>query len=73
MRRFTPTHPRARLLRLILLHRSSTPHPKLPGTIHTAVEEVEKAGGKGLPLVVDIRHEDQVEEVSGASQSLWKM
>jgi citronellol/citronellal dehydrogenase len=36
------------------------PHPKLPGTIHTAVEEIEKAGGRGLACAADIRFEDQV-------------
>jgi citronellol/citronellal dehydrogenase len=36
------------------------PHPKLPGTIHTAVAEIEKAGGRGLACAADIRHEDQV-------------
>lgn len=35
-------------------------HPKLPGTIYTAAEEIERAGGRALPLVVDIRFEDQV-------------
>ena len=32
----------------------------LPGTIYTAAEEVERAGGKALPLVVDVRKDDQV-------------
>ena len=36
------------------------PHPKLPGTIHTAAEEVAAAGGRALPVVCDIRFEDQV-------------
>ncbi len=36
------------------------PHPKLPGTIHTAVSEIEKAGGRGLACAADIRFEDQV-------------
>ncbi len=36
------------------------PHPKLPGTIYTAAEEIEAAGGKALPLQVDIREEEQV-------------
>jgi citronellol/citronellal dehydrogenase len=36
-------------------------HPKLPGTIYTAAKEIEAAGGKALPCVVDIRLEDQVE------------
>ena len=40
--------------------KSSAPHPKLPGTIFTAAEEIEQAGGKALPLAVDIRFEDQV-------------
>jgi citronellol/citronellal dehydrogenase len=34
---------------------------KLPGTIYTAAEEIEAAGGKALPCTVDIRFEDQVE------------
>ena len=40
--------------------KTDTPHPKLPGTIHTAAEEIEKAGGKALALVVDVRDEDAV-------------
>jgi len=36
------------------------PHPKLEGTIHTAAAEIEKAGGKALPLAVDIRDEAAV-------------
>jgi citronellol/citronellal dehydrogenase len=36
------------------------PHPKLEGTIHTAAEAIEKAGGRALPLPVDIRDEQQV-------------
>ncbi|MEC7519799.1 MAG: NAD(P)-dependent oxidoreductase [Myxococcota bacterium] len=38
------------------------PHPRLPGTIHTAAEEIEAAGGKALPLQVDIRDEARVQE-----------
>ena len=41
--------------------KTDTPHPKLPGTVHTAAEEIEAAGGKALPIVCDIREEDQVE------------
>jgi citronellol/citronellal dehydrogenase len=40
--------------------KTTEPHPKLPGTIYTAAEEIEKAGGKALPLVVDVRNEEQV-------------
>lgn len=41
--------------------KTAEPHPKLPGTIYTAAEEIEKAGGKALPCVVDIRDESLVE------------
>jgi len=41
--------------------KTDQPHPKLPGTIHTAAEEIEAAGGRALPLVCDIRSEEQVE------------
>ena len=40
--------------------KTDTPHPKLPGTIHSAAEEIEQAGGKALPLVVDVRDEENV-------------
>ncbi|CAD5210097.1 unnamed protein product [Bursaphelenchus okinawaensis] len=43
-----------------ILAKTTTPHPKLPGTIYTAVEEIEQAGGKGLPCVCDIRSEESV-------------
>jgi citronellol/citronellal dehydrogenase len=39
-----------------------TPHPKLQGTIYTAAQEVERAGGKALPLAVDIRDEAVVQD-----------
>jgi citronellol/citronellal dehydrogenase len=42
--------------------KTSEPNPKLPGTIYTAAEEIQKAGGKALPLVVDVRDEVQVRE-----------
>jgi citronellol/citronellal dehydrogenase len=38
------------------------PDPRLPGTIFTAAEEIEKAGGKALPLACDIRDEQSVEK-----------
>lgn len=39
-----------------------TPHPKLPGTIFTAAEEINKAGGRGLPIECDIRSEESVQK-----------
>src|SRR3954468_19937844 len=41
--------------------KTDRPHPKLPGTIHTAAAEIEAAGGKALALVVDVRDEASVE------------
>ena len=40
--------------------KTDQPHPKLPGTIHTAAAEIVKAGGQALPLAVDVRDEEQV-------------
>jgi citronellol/citronellal dehydrogenase len=42
--------------------KTADPNPKLEGTIYSAAEEIEKAGGKALPLQVDIRYEDQVKK-----------
>ncbi|MBX3127952.1 MAG: NAD(P)-dependent oxidoreductase [Polyangiaceae bacterium] len=41
--------------------KTADPHPKLPGTVYTAVQDIEQAGGKGLACITDIRFEDQVE------------
>nr|PZN09932.1 MAG: short chain dehydrogenase [Mycolicibacterium hassiacum] len=43
-----------------LIAKTAEPHPKLPGTIYTAAEEIEQAGGKALPIVGDIRDADAV-------------
>src|SRR5271156_1407213 len=40
--------------------KTSEPHPKLPGTIYSAAKEIEMAGGRALPLIVDVRDETQV-------------
>src|SRR5262245_29059207 len=40
--------------------KTETPHPKLEGTIHTAAKDIEQAGGRALPLVVDVRDEQAV-------------
>ncbi|OZC04425.1 SDR family oxidoreductase [Rubricoccus marinus] len=42
--------------------KTSEPHPKLPGTIHTAVEKIEEAGGKGLAIQMDARDDERVAE-----------
>ena len=46
---------------VIVAAKTAEPHPKLPGTIYSAAEEIEKAGGRALPLAVDIRDDAQVE------------
>ncbi len=46
--------------RVAIAAKTAEPHPKLPGTVYTAAAEVEAAGGKALPLVVDIQDENQV-------------
>ncbi|MCB9554022.1 MAG: NAD(P)-dependent oxidoreductase [Myxococcales bacterium] len=46
---------------IVIAAKTTEPHPKLPGTIYSAAEEIEAAGGKALPLVVDIRDEARVE------------
>jgi citronellol/citronellal dehydrogenase len=45
---------------IVIAAKTAEPDPRLPGTIYSAAEEIEAAGGKALPLVVDIRHEDVV-------------
>jgi citronellol/citronellal dehydrogenase len=39
--------------------KTAEPHPKLPGTIYTSAQEIEQAGGKALPILCDIRNEEQ--------------
>jgi len=47
---------------IVVAAKTDQPHPKLEGTIHTAAADIEKVGGKALPLVVDVRDEKQVAE-----------
>jgi NAD(P)-dependent dehydrogenase (short-subunit alcohol dehydrogenase family) len=51
----------------VLLAKTSEPHPKLPGTVHTAVAAVEAAGGKGLAVVGDVRNEEDVQRAVDAA------
>ena len=46
---------------IAILAKTTEPHPTLPGTIFTAAEEIEQLGGSALPIVCDIRYEEQVE------------
>ncbi|MBW7470624.1 NAD(P)-dependent oxidoreductase [Marinobacter sp. M216] len=47
---------------VVIAAKSDTPHPKLPGTIHTVAEEIRAAGGQALPLVLDVRDDRQVRQ-----------
>ena len=49
--------------KIVVAAKTSEPHPKLPGTIFTAAEEIIEAGGDALPVVCDIRNEDNVRDV----------
>ncbi|MGE5407952.1 MAG: SDR family oxidoreductase [Syntrophothermus sp.] len=46
---------------IALLAKTAEPHPKLPGTIYSAAEEIEAAGGRALPIVGDVRDDANVE------------
>jgi len=48
--------------KIAILAKTDEPRSNLPGTIYTAAEEIESAGGEALPIVTDIRYEDQVND-----------
>ena len=52
---------------VVIAAKTAKPHPKLPGTIYTAAEDIENAGGRALPLKVDIRDAHQVEDAVAAA------
>lgn len=52
---------------IIVTGKTAEPHPKLPGTIFTSAQEMVDAGGKALPIVMDVRFEDQVKEAVEAA------
>ncbi|XP_044308393.1 hydroxysteroid dehydrogenase-like protein 2 [Varanus komodoensis] len=47
---------------IVIAAKTGVPHRTLPGTIYTAAEEIEAAGGKALPCIVNVREEDQITE-----------
>ena len=51
--------------------KTADPHPALPGTVYTAAAEIEEAGGRALPIVGDIRNEDQVVAAVEAAVELF--
>ncbi len=49
--------------RVVIAAKTTEPHPKLPGTIYEAAAEITEAGGIALPLVLDLRDEEQIQSV----------
>ena len=56
---------------IAFIAKTADPHPALPGTVFTAAAEIEEAGGRALPIVGDIRNEDQVEAAVEAAVELF--
>lgn len=50
---------------IAVIAKTEEPHPKLPGTIYSAAEEIEAAGGRALPVATDIRDPEQIEHAVG--------
>lgn len=48
---------------IVIAAKSDQPHPKLPGTIHTVAKEVEEAGGKAIPVQLDVRKEIAIKKL----------
>ena len=48
--------------KVVIAAKTADPHPKLPGTIYTAAEEIVEVGGEALPVICDIRSEDNVRD-----------
>src|SRR3990167_695479 len=52
---------------IVIAAKSAEPHPKLEGTIYTVADEITKAGGNALPLIVDVMDEGMVTEAVNAA------
>ncbi|XP_034107897.1 hydroxysteroid dehydrogenase-like protein 2 [Drosophila albomicans] len=52
---------------VVIAAKTAEPHPKLPGTIYTVAAEIEEAGGKALPCIVDVRDEQQIRKAVEAA------
>jgi citronellol/citronellal dehydrogenase len=50
--------------RVALAAKTTEPHPKLPGTIYSAAEEIHAAGGTALPVILDLRDESMIEQAA---------
>jgi citronellol/citronellal dehydrogenase len=57
--------------RIALMAKTDQPHPRLPGTIHTAADAIEAAGGEALAVVGDVRDDAQVEAFVAGAAERW--
>lgn len=54
---------------IVLLAKTAAPHPRLEGTIHTSAEAIREAGGRALPIVGDVRNDDDIARAVDAATS----
>jgi len=52
---------------IAVVAKTKDPHPKLPGTVYTSVEDIESVGGNAIPCIADIRFEDQIKAAINAT------
>lgn len=52
---------------IVLMAKTAEPHPKLPGTVYSAADEIRQAGGQALPVVGDVREESDVQAAVNAA------
>jgi citronellol/citronellal dehydrogenase len=52
---------------IAVVAKTAEPHPKLPGTVYSSVDEIKKAGGKAIPCIADVRFEDQIQAAVNAT------
>jgi citronellol/citronellal dehydrogenase len=58
-------------VKVALMAKTAEPHPRLPGTIYTAADEIEAAGGEALPIVGDIRDAEAVDAAVAQTVEKW--
>jgi citronellol/citronellal dehydrogenase len=56
---------------IVITAKTAEPHPKLPGTIHSVAREVETAGGKALPIQLDVRDDEAVHQAAGQAAAVF--
>ncbi|MGK3955131.1 SDR family oxidoreductase [Arthrobacter sp. R4] len=56
---------------IVLMAKTGKPHAKLAGTVYTAAEQIEAAGGQALPLVGDVRNDDDVADAVAAAVEMF--